>query len=625
MSEIKRTINISFAGKRGDDEIQSEKIKSIAPHFATLFAAFDDCFSDTRFHFISGLADDADQIVAKLFIDGEWLSEMTDNEISMGAVLAFGKEDYLDTITDKDTFDCLYRRCPQKLHLDGVYDKSEAGKTNRKLAHRQQSKVIVRMADIVLAAAPRDTQHNAGGTLETVQLALYSGKPVIFYNLDNEKFYFPTAEDWILNNAEPKSIPDIVRIFRDNYYPQTAEVNELKLKKQQELKKNPMYRLRNMAWNFFHNFFERKLNKEIAREKESLETEPAQAENESKTGGKSGPGKLYKAIKNKRDDLGYIISHFQVQYRGGYLLNYSLSIIAVSIAALAICCFIYFPEDCKAHPYILISLGTVKIWIIWLIIKNTVAINRTGYNKTAIDYRYVSERLRADLQLSFAGLIKSVKPSLGNHNKNYFALYPAERLYEKIVAELSCTHYDITLDSKTVIEQVKRIEIDWLDGQLSYHHKDNKRHEIIHDKLEKWAERFGKIVLGIVIAELLLTAVESFAMEEIKCIFHPLKIIIPALLGIATLLPAVVTTLVSISFQAEAKRLSFRSEVISKEINSIKQLLNETIKEYGHSERLAQGSVFSALLDELDKMGKITSDEVAEWSVLYEKSVPETA
>ncbi len=53
-----------------------------------------------------------------------------------------------------------------------------------------------------------------------------------------------------------------------------------------------------------------------------------------------------------------------------------------------------------------------------------------------------------------------------------------ERLYEKIIAELSDFAYDIKLESKQIIEQIAHIQKNWFGGQLKYHTSKKKESRI---------------------------------------------------------------------------------------------------------------------------------------------------
>ncbi|QEC76348.1 hypothetical protein [Mucilaginibacter ginsenosidivorax] len=607
-------ITIAFAGKR-DLPVANQVPEAIA----TLFAALDAEFGHTNLHLATGLAKGADQVVAGVFDTGNWLAEGTTNTKSMGAVIAFGKDDYLETLKNPesteevDLFTSLYDKCTHKLHLDGVYAPGVTGKPLRSRAHRQQGRFLTRMADVFVAVAAKNSESLAGGTLESTLCALQSGKPVILYNLaDSLFYYYRDAISWTLDTEQASSVADIVKAFKKEFYSlkqddaagaiQSYHTEIEKLSKPTSL----MFRLRKMAW-FYGS---------------GLTREPVAVKS------------LADAITNKRAELSNINARYQSQYRGGYMLNYLLASVAVFIAVMATCFYIYFPESCYWRYIILIMLGIVKVVLILIIISNTKTINNNNFNKMAIEYRYVSERLRANLHLAFAGIFKAIKPSLGNHNKNYLAAYPGEVVYQHILNNIFETEFEITLNSNDLLAGTEAIEKDWYQTQINYHKKETEAKHAMHSRLEHVAEKMGAWVLrivyfelGLMSVELLLLFLKSHHIEipgNIEHIVEKVGHISPVLLALTTLLPSLVITLISLNFQTEANRLSVRSERLINEINGAITDLDQKRNDLQKPERLSEGAIFMDLLSEYDKMSTITTDEVAEWSLLYEKNVPET-
>ncbi len=94
-----KTLKIAIVGKR-----EHPALSKITPLLSELSQAFNQAFNHTHFNIVSGLADGADQIASKVFVDAGNLKGSS-NKVNLSAIMAFAKPDYLDTIVDKATAD----------------------------------------------------------------------------------------------------------------------------------------------------------------------------------------------------------------------------------------------------------------------------------------------------------------------------------------------------------------------------------------------------------------------------------------------------------------------------------------------------------------------------------------
>ena len=212
------TLRLAFAGSRRLDDEKSRKLHdklvklfTIIGHQLTAIAPkkpvslkrkytvapyFDK--SPPLLRLVTGLCEGADTIAAKALgevrIPPEEENDRAESpclDTKLAAVLPFDFETYRES-RDKGflpDFDRQAKKCEYILTLDGLYDKSgcssvEADK-RRAAGYRAQSTFLLRHGDILVAAANPEDKRKAGGTLDTVQMALEFGLPVIFIDTRN--------------------------------------------------------------------------------------------------------------------------------------------------------------------------------------------------------------------------------------------------------------------------------------------------------------------------------------------------------------------------------------------------------------------------------------------------------
>ena len=129
----------------------------------------------------------------------------------------------------------------------------------------------------------------------------------------------------------------------------------------------------------------------------------------------------YAVYRRRATELNY---HYSSQYRGAFLLNYALAIVAVVLAAASLALLGtaghtplgeqiatllraggHIPEETAVgvapSPWLLpllLALAVVKLGIVVFISRNTRRANREKWNDRAVDYRYLAERLRGMYQ-----------------------------------------------------------------------------------------------------------------------------------------------------------------------------------------------------------------------------------
>ena len=611
-------LTLGFAGKR-----QHEGVAKMEEPLRQLFKAFDKKLKRNEIRLINGLADGADLLAMKVFCE-LFLEPRTHKHRKIGAVLPFVADDFKKTLTLADSpglFYKYYPLCDQKLELDGNYlpGDDEPAFSIKNKAYVQQGKVLAHISDILIAVTPYDAGSNPGGTVETLLSSLYLKKPVIHYDLNDHKFYlYRSISDWLPANRkanDPEWIVD--HLIQSLPSGRTYEA--------EKLNQGKVFILRKISWLFYERFVRRKKREQhffveffvlfgsLFKKKKDVKLKPAPEKFET----------LHDLLTYKQEQLDEPAQYFQYHYRGGYILNYFLALFAIFLAVISIVSSLesgklICPETV---PRILLVAGLIKLVIIYLLIVNTRRINRFQYNKKAIDYRYAAERLRINAYLGIIGVLRAPKPALGNHSKKHFFKYKGEDMYQAVMMEPLCHPFQMVVTTAKLREFVNKLKTEWIFGQLAYHRKEAGLMDNMDERLEKIPARLAIIVFLVVILDLLIV----FFVENLHIDLCPgwekgLLFTLPFLLGLTALLPAVVTTLNSIRFQSDAHRLAARSGNMVEELSQLEIRINEVEHDLEHDE---EGSHFGTVMEIMDEAATLLTDEVAEWSLIYEKRVYE--
>jgi hypothetical protein len=351
---------------------------------------------------------------------------------------------------------------------------------------------------------------------------------------------------------------------------------------------NKLFRLRSFALKSF----EKRLKKGIASNYQGYSPEF------------SGHAEKVKLAWEKYDQLAM---HYATMYRGGYLLNYFGFSVAIFIAAGALA-LLYTSCHCEGGYLIaieaaLIMLGISKVLVIMTIIRNSYDIKEKYINQKHIDFRYVAERLRVDLAYAMMEKSNPIQPVLGGHLASKLNNYSGEVLYQEVRSQLGSG------DSNAETTEDKRAEaVHYLiSDQYEYHADREKRHELFEHKLERLGEKLNTIVLVLVCIDIAI-AVSHFVchMTHLNVPFITAAHSLTALLIFLTIVfPALVGTLTGIAAQSEYYKLSSRNKRLKEELG------------------MSRAELQTFTQDSFNKAAQMITDEVAEWTLIYEKKVPE--
>jgi hypothetical protein len=540
-------------------------------------------------------------------------------ETELAAVLPFATEQYrasrpADALSE---FDDQLARCAYVLELDGIYAKpnpdTDLAKRQRARAYRAQSAFLLRHVDLLIAAANLDEPGKAGGTLETLKAALVFELPVLFIHTGTGAVYLIAPEDELaavldapapLEHVWKSELSRWVRLIvadpdlaRDDqathgHAPHTEATPSAALKEYFDQSDSPDRparrfgaRIRAWAWSY--------LEKRVAKGAKPKSDPPLAP---------------YADYRKRATALNY---HYSAQYRGAFVLNYTLAVIAVLLATISLLllgAYSHTPaleavsaildvDQCaqmvcsKPESWLLpllIALAVIKLGIVIFIAHNTRLANSRRWNDRAVDMRYLAERIRALFYL----------PQLGSFQPP--AVYPPQFaarvvrqshidwLCEAIVRGLSPAQLPAAQPASVQTEhgpvQIrKRIRIEpapviatihdhWVAQQAVYHQRNAHTMHALHEKMEHLQKWLGYAVIAVVALDIVLIggklahklhwitlpgALESFA-----------KTATPWLIAISAILPAIIAALGGLRFQSECQRLAERSDVMRRMLSA---------------------------------------------------------
>jgi hypothetical protein len=663
---------------------------------------------------ITGLAEGADTLAADAFEQVAADSSLAPHfGAELAAVLPFDVATYRRSRnpTFQPHFDRLAARCAYILTLDGLYEKpqpdSEIAKSRRGRAYRGQSTFLLRQSDLLIAAANPDVPGLAGGTMETARSALAFDLPVIFIHTDTRQVWLiapgeslaevlagpslevsewkPQLRGWVRNLVTGTSAVPAPSPPGPND-PATARPQHGRLLLEEFFHADstpplvpgphgtpiPVGKFREQCWPKFEKWFR-------PHDVPGPESDP--------------PLPPYESYRRRASRLN---GTFSALYRGAFVLNYALAVIAVILAALSLVVLSTekawitktappdrpviagvrpesevanktepppatrpnpASEEGKDEPrpsfwfYLtLMSLGALKLAILFWILRNTEQANKGDWNDKAVDYRYLAERLRTMYYLPRIGSFQPPAVATPQYVARAVRQSAVDWLFDAIVRSISPASLPFackvmiggaggsTIGQSTVIhlEATKLLDDvrdQWVAQQAVYHHRNALTMQGMFDFCEVFGRRLSKAVLYVVIADLVLVLFEMF--DRVPDYADLWKALAARLfLFLAAMLPAAVASFNAIRFQSECRRLAERSAVIRTILRGHENRdelkggrwaeADALASRIAHADPASDRGVWS--LEVLRLTETIASDfvhEVTEWSVLYAKEVPE--
>lgn len=566
-----------------------------------------------RLTLITGLADGADQLASRLFLrPAPGFAEV---ERVLGAVLPCDRAAFVERsgVTDERGFAAAAAACAFIIELDGDMPASPGpphegegpdarrARAERGRAFTDQSEILLRQADILIAIDdPRD-DGRIGGTRETIRTALELGMPVIQLRLGHDEIALLRSR---ADFDEPAPLPE--SHAREGLWTLVAELVGAgaaahdagyvkSLIGEFYAPQAPSPGLLNRLWDGFEGLF-----KDPARSP-SDEAAPA-----------------YQVYRRRASALS---AYYASLYRGSFLLGYALAVVAVLLAVGALAMFPLrgllriSPLDLDTT---LLVLGLAKLAVVVAILQLANRANHDRLAHRAADYRYLSERLRAMVFLPHAAALRSPDNWSLPYTTRVSAQVVIDRLFLSIVRQAGPLAVipgprDGVAQRPEAGVALALIRTRWLAGQRRYHERNHLAQHRMSRWLERMSRRLNQWVIAIVVVDLVLAALGIAGWAE--WLPAPLATVVtrgatPTLIALAAVLPAAVASLNGVQFQSECSRLADRSEHMADQLRQL--------EERSSLARLRPVRLLDALRLGED-VAKSTIDEVAEWSAIYGK------
>jgi hypothetical protein len=274
-------------------------------------------------------------------------------------------------------------------------------------------------------------------------------------------------------------------------------------------------------------------------------------------------------------------SYYSGMYRGAFLYNCLMIVVAVGLATLSLTLIgvlgIKSSEPGWLKP-VLLFLGAIKFFVIKSIVRNTERANHEKWSDRAVDYRYLAERLRGLNYLPLAGSFQPPAAAPPQYASRYIRQSAIDWLFDSINRSVSPPHLhsqgfktiNITVGhNKCVTARVYQIDAakiikcvkeNWIFQQALYHRRNSRMMRYIN-LMSKWiSSTLGRMVKFFLILDIILIFAEIFHLLP-----HELEILesaTPWLIFVTALIPVMVASLNGLRFQTECQSLSERSAVM---------------------------------------------------------------
>ena len=603
---------------------------------------------------VTGLAEGADQLAAAALHD---MAVIPGVRHELAAVLPCDAATYRQTreAWHQPDFDASLARCAFVLELDGLCAKPQpdtpSAQERRARAYRAQATFLLRQCDVLLAVADLGQTGRAGGTLETLRRAMAFQLPVVLVDIAQCFVHLvqPTDDlsevlarggdaDWRTHLCEWVSTlvagPDLEPLVGGGQVPagnDTRHATATRFLEEyfavasvppRDVRNRRVKTHREWLWGVFSGWF-------LPRNRRRRSDAPS-----------DHPLLPFADWRARATELTY---HFSGLYRGAFVLNYGLAVVAVTLATLSLVLIGLShadgPDAVTSLNRKLLMLATLKLACILLIYRNTHSANHSGWNDKAIDYRYLSERLRCAFYLPRLGSGRPPIPAKAQFTSRVLRQSAVDWLFEAMTRDVSPvdvgaeTRPAASVASQTLRVQpaqvLEQMQSRWMASQLDYHRRNAVQMRRMHDICEKLSWILNLTVIAAVGVDLLVLALSVLSRwlpESIQWLVDTLHHQSPWLIFVAAVLPATVASLNGVRFQTECQRLADRSEIMQKLLlRSMEraQVLAKKIRQCTANPAVDIGSWSSDVLLLGEYCARELVEEATEWSVLYAKDIKE--
>ncbi len=663
MSNLNYTIRIAIAGKREHPNLYiPDTAKRIDEILAVLNGIHNKLWSkllndkpsdkandiyndiapqaDLKVQFLSGLADGADQLVTSK-VDSFGYSNVNGKVLRpfIDAILPFTADWYRNhpsyPIEDIKIFDPLLIRADRRIYVnDEAISKKLCSGTKEEIgsaanrAYEAQALLMLRRCDILLAVADPKEKVKPGGTHHTINKARAYHIPVLFLSLADYQIYilnddstsYETVEMLIARGqVKPATEDNIEDLFKETLSQQTPKSvegvdvdfeNLIFVKGYKSPNSDRLFvRWRKNIWEWINGKMGKNADKKLVDKKIEI-----------KVGSKL---ERLTDISNFQKNMEDVNTAFSYQYRGGFILNNLLAIIAVSIAVFMMLLGIYSHlcdfSEAVIFTVVIVILICLKYLTLRSILGNTKAATDDNWNDKSILTRYLAERLRVYEFLYANNILRGIKPLRGKHMNDKFKGSPPEAIYRKIEGYMSVENGgDFSLDPIVNMEKFNKGLV-W--GQINFHSRTSNKYEFLDELLDEGGAWLNKLTIGLVFADGIILALNKILPEYDGC--HCSQFIewlhlygTPFFVLLTALFPAIISAFNAVRFQSESKKLKERYatmyELLSRKSENIQTVL-DSLKVN------PKGSDILELFPLITEIEQIMLDEISDWTLLYSK------
>lgn len=539
-------------------------------------------------------------------------------EVEKAAVIGFPLQDYRSSRETSflPEFDRQVSHSSYILVADGHYDPirhddpnaseqaKELAKKRRNRGYRCQSDLLLRQSDLLVALVDPNHEGKAGGTLETIRKALALQIPVVLINPAGLGIRILSAEENLADSIEAKADPDwknklpewVTRIVANPSLSQDAFQNEQsshgrvileeffsgKLPVPSPYEDGP-------RWENFVDWFrsEKPKPRPPAKPWEMPEPEAFRTD---------------QAYKHYRNWASSLSAHYAERFRNAFFRNALFALAAVILAGLSLLVFAAGGQETatphstvgkpvpalhgtvensthsasheKAHPTphsaekelspfqigLLIVLAIGKLVLVLKIFLSAHRANHDHWNDRVVDYRYLSERLRAMLYLPSVGSWQPPAAAPAQYASRVVRQSAVDWLADAIVRSISPgawqtdAHHTICLQPEKALEKVKE---DWLRSQLGYHEGVALRMQ----RMDRWLRSLGEL-LNLAVLVIVAFDIAFLLLKIPHWLPHFLVVATPYIVFVTAIIPAAVAAVNLIRLQSECERLAERSAVL---------------------------------------------------------------
>lgn len=304
----------------------------------------------------------------------------------------------------------------------------------------------------------------------------------------------------------------------------------------------------------------------------------------------------------------------------------------------------------------LLVLGAFKLLIVTFIARNARSANRHRWSDLAVDYRYLAERQRALYYLPLAGSFSPPAAAAPQYASRAVHQSAVDWLFNAMVRSISPAHqariktlpthdgsgeFSVRLLTLDPLKTIDLVHDHWIAGQIAYHIKNANTMGRLERGLERWGIFLSRTVVLVVAVDVAFIVADLAHLLPHQ-VSHAVHSAAPWLMFLAAVLPAAVAAVNGLRFQSECRRLAERSTMLkhmldgrpadsshpgSRSIPGRRHQAESVRQRVADARADPETDLGAWCLDALRVSENVAQDcvrEVAEWSVLYAKELPET-